>query len=57
VIAPTHCGVAVRVRHGDTLVRIAARCRTTIGALLRANPQIWNPHVITAGQVIRMPWG
>ncbi len=37
------------------MTRIAARCRTTVAALLRANPQITNPNVIRVGQVIRMP--
>ncbi|WP_209425043.1 LysM peptidoglycan-binding domain-containing protein [Pararhodobacter sp. SW119] len=49
------CGSAVAVRPGETLRWIAMRCRTTVAALLRANPQITNPNVIRAGQVIRMP--
>jgi LysM repeat protein len=49
------CGSAVAVRPGDTMAWIAARCRTTVAALLRANPQITNPNVIRVGQVIRMP--
>ncbi len=49
------CGSAVTVRPGDTMARIAARCRTSVAALARANPQITNPNVIRVGQVIRMP--
>jgi LysM repeat protein len=50
------CGTRVIVRPGDTLFRIAMRCETTIGALMRANPQIEGPGQIRVGQVIRMPW-
>ena len=54
-VATGPCGSSVAVRPGDTMTRIAARCRTTVAALLRANPQITNPNVIRVGQVIRMP--
>ena len=49
------CGSAVVVGPGDTLDLIAAQCGTTVGAILAVNPQIQNPHVIFAGQVINMP--
>lgn len=49
------CGGGVAIRPGDTLARIAARCGTTMAALLRANPQITNPDLIRVGQVVRMP--
>lgn len=57
VVMPSGCGPAVTVRPGDTLAVIAARCGTSMGALMSANPQIYNPNVIHVGQVIRMPWG
>lgn len=49
------CGSAIVVRPGDTLDLIAAHCGTSVGAILAVNPQIDNPHVIFAGQVINMP--
>jgi len=51
------CGDTVTVIAGDTLTRIAARCGTTIQAILAANPQITNPNLIYVGQVIEMPGG
>jgi len=53
--AQSACGSAVAVGPGDTLGRIAARCGTTVSALLRANPEIGNPNNVFVGQVIRMP--
>jgi LysM repeat protein len=49
------CGAAVTVAPGDTLARIAARCGTSVAAMLQANPQIGNPNVIHAGATLRMP--
>jgi len=43
------------VRKGDTLFSIAARFQSTVNTLLRANPEITNKNVITAGQVIYLP--
>lgn len=45
------------VRRGDTLTRIASRFGVTIGAILRANPQIRNPDRIYAGQRLNIPSG
>ncbi len=42
------------VRWGDTLRLIAARYGTTVDNLMALNPQIWNRHLIYAGQVIRV---
>lgn len=42
------------VQWGDTLRIIAARYGTSVDNLLALNPQIWNPHWIYAGQVIRI---
>ena len=40
---------------GDTLFRIAQRFGITLQALLGANPQITNPHMIRIGQRIYLP--
>lgn len=53
--AQSSCGSAATVGPGDTLGRIAARCGTTVSALLQANPGISNPNNVFVGQVIRMP--
>ena len=49
------CGSTVTVGRGDTLRSIAARCGTTVSALLAANPFITNPNRIYAGQRLRVP--
>ena len=48
------CGTSVTVVSGDTLLKIANRCGTTVDALLALNPNIWNANLIYAGQVIRV---
>lgn len=45
------------VQWGDTLRKIAARFDTSVEALLQANPQIWNPNWIFAGQQVNIPGG
>jgi LysM repeat protein len=40
---------------GDTLRKIAAKFNTTVDAILRVNPQIYNPNVIYVGQAIAIP--
>ena len=40
---------------GDTLRKIAAKFNTTVGAILKVNPQITNPNVIYVGQAITIP--
>ena len=45
------------VHWGDTLGKIAARSGTTVSSLLAVNPQIYNPSLIYAGQVINLPSG
>jgi LysM repeat protein len=53
---PMHTeGGAYVVRPGDTLGSIAARYGVSLGAVLAANPQIFNPSLIYAGQVINLP--
>jgi N-acetylmuramoyl-L-alanine amidase len=43
------------VRPGDSLFIIATRFNVTIQSILRMNPEITNPDVISAGQVINIP--
>jgi spore coat assembly protein SafA len=43
------------VKRGDTLGSIASRFGVSVNDILRANPQITNPNVISVGQVIRIP--
>lgn len=43
------------VRPGDTLFIIATRFGVTVESILRINPQITNPNVIFAGQIINIP--
>ena len=43
------------VQRGDTLWGIADRNGTTLGALLKANPQIRNPNEIAAGEWVVLP--
>ncbi len=45
------------VQPGDTLTKIAIRFNTTIYAIMQANPQITNPNLIYAGQVLLIPSG
>lgn len=54
---PPATGGTYMVRPGDTLAKIAGRAGTTVSAILAVNPQIYNPNVIYAGQVINMPAG
>ena len=53
---PTYGGTYV-VRWGDTLAKISARTGVSVANLLALNPQIWNPSLIYAGQVINLPGG
>ena len=54
---PPASGQVYTVQRGDTLRLIANRLNTTVGAILRVNPQIGNPNLIYAGQVINLPAG
>ena len=47
--------VVYRIQKGDTLSFLAYDCRTTVKALMRANPTIKNPNDITAGYYIYLP--
>lgn len=53
---PTY-GNTYTVKWGDTLGKIAARAGISLGSLIAANPQIANPSLIYAGQVIYLPSG
>ncbi len=50
-------GGTYTVQVGDTLAKIAARIGCSLSSLLAANPQIANPSLIFAGQVINLPAG
>jgi len=50
-------GGTYTVRPGDTLAIIAWRFNTTVSAILAVNPQITNPNLIYAGQVLNLPAG
>jgi peptidoglycan DL-endopeptidase LytF len=51
---PSSGGVYYAVK-GDTLRKIAAKFNTTVDAILRVNPQIYNPNIIYVGQAITIP--
>lgn len=53
---PTYGGTYT-VQWGDTLAIIAQKTGTSVAALLAVNPQITNPSLIYAGQVIYLPSG
>ena len=49
------CGTSVTVVSGDTLLKIANRCGTTVSALRLANPDIGNGNLIYPGQSLLLP--
>ena len=49
------CGSSVAVVSGDTLLKIANRCGTTVSALRRANPELGTGNLIYPGQVLQLP--
>ncbi|MGI6574618.1 MAG: LysM peptidoglycan-binding domain-containing protein [bacterium] len=54
--APRPCsGFLYTIQPGDSLYFIAQRFGISLRALMRANPQIINPHIIYPGQVICIP--
>ena len=53
---PTYGGTYV-VQWGDTLGKISFKTGFSVSAILMVNPQIWNPSLIYAGQVINLPAG
>jgi len=54
---PPASGQTYTVQRGDTLRKIADRLNTSVDAILKVNPQISNPNLIYAGQVINLPSG
>lgn len=52
-VTPT--GAYYTVRRGDTLGNIARAYGVSLGSVIAANPQIWNPSLIYPGQVINIP--
>jgi spore coat assembly protein SafA len=50
-------GGGYTVRSGDTMSGIAARNGVSLGALVRANPQVSNPNLIYPGQRLTIPGG
>jgi len=50
-------GGTYTVQWGDTLAKIAARTGVSWRDILAVNPQIYNPSLIYAGQVIKLPTG
>ena len=56
--APTaSTGIYHTVTWGQSLSQIAVYYGSTVNAIMAANPQIWNPNVIYAGQVLYIPTG
>ena len=49
------CGSSVTVVNGDTLLKIATCCGTTIAALRLANPDIGSGNLIYPGEVLVLP--
>ena len=49
------CGTSVMVTSGDTLLKIANRCGTTVSALRLANPEIGYGNLIYPGQSLLLP--
>ncbi len=49
------CGTSVTVVSGDTLLKIANRCGTTVSALRLANPAVGNGNLIYPGQSLLLP--
>ena len=52
--APSYGGTYV-VQWGDTMAKIAGYYGVTVNDLLAANPQVWSPSLIYAGQVLNIP--
>jgi LysM repeat protein len=49
------CGTSVTVVNGDTLLKIANRCGTTVSALKLANPDLGSGSLIYPGQILALP--
>jgi lipoprotein-anchoring transpeptidase ErfK/SrfK len=53
-LAQAECGEEVIVARGDSLIKIARRCGTTVDYLLEMNPDISNPSRIRVGQRVAL---
>lgn len=53
-LASGNCGDTYTVQYTDYLARIAGYCGTTVINILTLNPQIFNPNLVYAGQVLRL---
>lgn len=49
------CGESYTIRSGDTLGAVAARCGTSVEALMKANPRISDPARISIGWDLEIP--
>lgn len=47
--------MSYRIKSGDTLSGIASRYKTSVSALMKANPQIKNANLIYAGKSLNIP--
>ena len=54
-VIPNTGSATYTVQAGDTLASIAAQYVTTVAAIQQANPQITNPSLIYAGEVLNLP--
>ena len=54
---PASSGKTYTVKQGDAMYKIAAAHGVTLEALIAANPQIENPDLIHAGEVLNIPAG
>jgi LysM repeat protein len=54
-LAASTCGERYTIIKGDTLLKIARNCGTTVSALRRANPEIRNTNLIYPNQVLVLP--
>jgi LysM repeat protein len=53
--AASSCGTQYTVKSGDTLLKIARLCDTTLSALRRANPEVGTGNLIYPGQKLYLP--
>lgn len=56
-ISPTAEATSYTVVRGDTLRKIANKFKTTVAAIVAANPAIKDPNLIYPGQVFKIPSG